>query len=316
MGITIDANTYLLCSLFNISYKKITHQYSGMTVEEIMEAEAEQGNTAAANFDKTVLNDPIKLIELFQLKDPGNKFAILRNMNEHDLEELLPLLEQADLIMGLNFFTKDKLLVLMEDLPKEQLVKFTLEMFSPEHLMQLMPEYHMNRVLMSTEMKENKGLELKCLESINPEILAQMIEAATGQEAAGVGEPGLNGKPVFDKKAMLEQLATLPDDKFQDAILSMPKVTKQDFILQMTKENPKIFELFDAHAYTSIINSRKEKEDMIKAANVIETEHLVKMMEELPKDLTAVVLTQIDTRKFADVLLANFKNILSEIVAA
>jgi hypothetical protein len=31
------------------------------------------------------------------------------------------------------------------------------------------------------------------------------------------------------------------------------------------------------------------------------------MLEELPKDLTAVVLTQIDTKKFADVLLANFK---------
>lgn len=315
MSISIDVNTYLLCSLFNINSRKLSGEYAGMSIEEIMEAEAKQGNTAAAKFDQTILSDPVKLIEFMQLNNPGNKFAILSNMNSSDLEDLLPLLNQDDLVAGLNFFTKDKLLKLVEQLPKDQLVNYTFQMFSPEQLMQLMPEDEINKVLQSSDMQQCKGLELKYLQSMKPEILAQMIEAATGEQAMGVGEVGLDGKPSFDKDAMMAQMASLPDDKFQDALLNMPKATKQDFMLKMAKENPKIFEMFQASAYTGIIGGKKDKQDMIKAANVIQPEQLVKMMKELPKDLTAVILTQIDTKKFADVLLSKFKNILSQIVA-
>ena len=51
--------------MFNISRKKLSDVYAGMSIEEIMKAEAQQGNTAAAKFDSAVLNDPIKLIKLF-----------------------------------------------------------------------------------------------------------------------------------------------------------------------------------------------------------------------------------------------------------
>lgn len=315
MGIAIDANIYLLCSLFNINTRKLSGEYSGKTIEEIMEAEAAQGNVAAENFDKTILHDPIKLIELIQLNDPNNKFAILSNMNESDLDELLPLLQQEDLVAGLNFFSKEKLLKLMGQLPMEQLVNYTFQMFSPEQLMTFMPEQEIDKVLQSTEMMDLKGLQLKTLATMKPEILAQMIEAATGEQAAGVGEVGMDGKPTFDKVAMMTQMASLPDDQYQDALLSMPKQAKQAFILKMGKENPKIFEFFDPEAYTKIIGGKKEKQDMIKAAKVIEPEQLVKMLEELPKDLTAVVLTQIDPKKFADVLLSKFKDIIGELIA-
>lgn len=313
MSITIDTDMYLLCSLFNINYKKITNEYSGMTVEQIMEAEAAQGNTEAAKFDREILSNPVKLIELFQLNDPGNKFAILNNMNEDDLEDLLPLLDKSDLVMGLNFFTKDKLLEMAEDLPKEQLIKFTFQMFSPEQVMQLLPEEQLNKILTSTDL--DKNLQLKYLKDMNPEILAQMIEAATGQPVAGAEDVGLDGKANLDGQALFVQISNLSDDKFQDAMLSMPKQAKRDFVLKLVNENPKLYLSVDAQAYTDIVNQRKEKEDIVRSANVIKPEQLVKMLVELPRDLTAVVLTQIDTKKFADVLLANFKNILSEIVA-
>lgn len=313
MSITIDTNMYLLFSLFNISLKKVAGEYSGMTVEEIMKAEAEKGNSEAAKFDKEVLNNPVKLIELFQLKDPANKFAILSNMNEHDLEELLPYLNQEDLVHGLNFFTKDKLLNMAEDLPKDQLVNFTMQMFSPEQLMQFLPEEQLNNILTSTDI--SKDVEIKYLKTLKPEVMAQMIEAATGKPAAGTGEVGLDGKPSFDTKMLLTQLTNLPDDKFQEAMLSMPKASKQGFVLHLLNENSKLYQSVDSDAYTNIINQRKEKEDIVKASNVIEKEQLVGMLEELPQDLTAVVLTQIDTKQFADILIKNFKNILNEIVA-
>lgn len=309
--ITLDTNISLLCNIFHISRQKLSDEYSGMTIEEIMKAEAAQGNVAAANFDKEILNDPIKLMEVFKLDDVGNKFAILNNMSERDLEDLLPYLDQASLMMGLNFFTKDKLLVLVEKLPKDQLVNLTFQMFSPEQLMYYMPEEQLNKFLMSPEI--DKGMMEKYLPTLKPEILAQMLEATTGMPVGG--ETRMDGSVSFDKQSLLGQLMSMPEDKFREAMVNMPPVNKQDFILRMTNDNPKLFMLFDSSAYTGVIGQRKNKQDIIKSSNVIEPEQLVKMLEKLPRDLTAIVLTQIDPKVFADILIANFKDILSEIVA-
>lgn len=336
--ITLNTDIYLICSMFNVSRKKLADEYSGMSIEEIMQTEAQQGNTAAANFDKAVLSNPIKLIELFQLNSPENKYAILSNMSEHDLEELLPLLDKSDLVAGLNFFTKDKLLAMTQELPIEQLINMTFQMFSPEQIIQLMPEEQLNKLLSSPEM--DKGLEIKYLQTMKPEILAQMLEATLGQplseiqsqggmqgqnnagsqlasenSGAMVGRTSLDGQTSLNRQAILNQIISLPDDKFQEAMINIPPANKRAFIYKMTQEQPKLFQMFDPAAYTNIIDQKKQKEDMIKAANVIEPEQLVKMAKELPQDLTAVLLTQMDTNKFADVLLSSFKEIIKQIAA-
>lgn len=312
--ITLDTDMYLLCSLFNISSQKLSGIYAGKSVEDIMEAEAAQGNTAAANFDKTILNDPVKLAELFQLNNVGNKFAILSNMSQADLEDLLPLLNQQDLIIGLNYFTKDKLIDMDEDLPKEQLVRLMFEMFSPEQIMQLMPEEQLNKVLKNPNM--DKSLEIKYLATLKPEILAQMYEATTGMQAPTIGNTGnVSGSPTFDTQKLLAMITSLPADKFQEAMINIPPQNKREFVLRIAKEDPRVFLMFDSHAYTKIISSEKQKEDIIRASSVIDQDQLVKMMTHLPKDLMAVLLTQIDTQKFAAILCENFKNILSQIVA-
>lgn len=311
--ITLDVNLNLLCNMFNISPKKISDEYSNMSIEDIMQAEAAQGNTAAANFDLTILNDPIKLVKFFRLDEVGNKYAILSNMSEGDLEDLLPLLSPEDLAMGLNFFSKDKLLELVATLPKEELLKYTFEMFSPEQVMKLMPEEAMNKVLMSSDI--DRGLEIKYLQMLNPAILAKMLELTTGETPQGVGEAGLDGQRSFDKNALLNQLVSLPDDQFKKALVNMPEEAKRAFMFGMAKENPKIYEMFDSKAYADIIGFKKNKGEMIKSAVVIKPEELVKMIAKLPKELMSVVLTQIDPKKFADVLIASFKDILKQITA-
>jgi len=312
MGITLNVDTYLLCSMFNISTKKLSGEYSGKSIEEIMQAEAAQGNVAAASFDKEILSDPAKLIEFFKLNNVGNVYSILSNMSEKDLKDLLPKLDKADMVAGLNFFTKDKLLDLVSKLPPEQLVKMVFEMFSPEQLMQLMPETQLNKFLKSDKL--DKGMELRYLKSMKPEILAQMLEAATGQQVGTA--TGLDGKMQgLSSSSLSSQIASLPDDKFQEAMQNIPPQNKRDFILKMAKEDPKLFQLFEPSAYANIIGSRKEKQDIVKSASVIDPEQLLKMLQQLPKDLTAVVMTQIDPNKFANVLMTNFKDILSQICA-
>lgn len=337
MSITIDADKHLLCSLFKINYLKLSNEYQGMSVEEIMKAEAAQGNTAATNYSAEILSNPKKLIELFKLTDTGNKYAILNNMSEHDLDEMLPLLNQADLMQGLNFFTKDKLLKMAEELPKEQLVNYTFQMFSQEQIMQYLPEGQINKMLMSTDMDIDQ--EKKQLMSVKPQVLAVMLESVMGKPIEELQNPGggvvkelsdktgvkgdkpmitsydMNGQPNYNAQAIYEQLVNLPADKFQDAMLAMPKQNKRDFVGKLAKLNPKLYLAVDAHAYTDIISQRKDKDDLVKASSVLKPEQLIKMLQHLPKDLTAVVLTQIDENKFADKLLAGFKNILRELIA-
>lgn len=316
MGITLNTDMYMLCSLFDVSAQKIYSQYSGMSVEEIMKAEAESGNSKAANFDSEVLSNPAKLVELFQLNNVGNKYQLLSNMNEHDLQQLLPLLDPSDMIAGLQFFDKEKLLSLTESLPKDQLLKYTQDMFSQEQLMQLMPESQLNKMLSSTDM--DKQSEMSALKSLNPAILSQMYEAATGQsmqvEENSTNMDGSKNTAAISSN-VLGQLQGLSDDKFQEAILNMPPASKKNFSLIMVQSNPKLLDSIDSSAYSNIIGQKKDKQDMLRSANTIEPEQLVKMLEKLPKDLTAVVLTQIDPMKLANVLQSNFKQILSQVVA-
>ena len=71
-------------------------------------------------------------------------------MDDKQLEGLLPLMEKNDLVQGLNYFTQDKLLKLLEELPPEQLVKTVLELFSQEEVIQFMPEDQLDKLLTSS----------------------------------------------------------------------------------------------------------------------------------------------------------------------
>ena len=56
------------------------------------------------------------------------------------------------------------------------------------------------------------------------------------------------------------------------------------------------------------------KGDKIKLMSSLDSEFLIPMIQELPVDLTQIVLTQIDPKEFADILTDDFKNILSSVV--
>ena len=56
------------------------------------------------------------------------------------------------------------------------------------------------------------------------------------------------------------------------------------------------------------------KEDKIKMMSKLDPEFLVPMIQELPVDLTQIVLTQIDPKDFSEILAEDFQNILSSVV--
>lgn len=299
--IVIDTDISLLVKKLNITQAQL-QQYGTMSVEEIVEAEAEKGNTKAVEYATELFTTPEKLVKIFKLSDPNNKLEILGEMTAQQLYLFLPEMEEADISQGLKFFTQDKLLAMLEKIPPEQIVNTVFEMFSKEEVIEYLPEEQLNKFLTSTDIEKNKVMEH--MKSIPPEYIAQMIENITGQEVK-----------EMDQDKMLAQVRDFNPLEFKDALVSLQPIAKQQLTLGLAKEHTELFQLFDPHAYANMISTYKQQPELVKAMAVIEEDQKVKMLKELPNDLLAIVITQIDAEDFADILINKCPEILAQIVA-
>lgn len=300
MSLVISSTLEYLQSRLNLSTEKM-QTYSDKTIEEILEAEAAQGNQAAVQLAADMFSDPNQLVELFQLADPQNKLVIMQAMTSAQLEKLVPMLEPDDLVQGLQFFTQDSLLDLLKEIPKEELVKTVFEMFSQQQVIEFMPEKQLDKLLTSTDM--DKDMLLENLKSIPEMYLQQIIESVTGEEAQG------------SSADLVRQIGQMGDLNYKNAITNLQPTQKQELTLSLTSREPKLYEKFDTDAYTHMIARERDKDETVKSMGVIKPEYLQKMMDKLPQDLLAVVVTQIDTDKFADALINKFPELLAQFIA-
>ncbi len=301
MSLVIDSNIEYIQNALSISPVKFQEEYANMSVEEIIEAEAAQGNQQAIKLAQELTTNVNLVMELFELADPNNKYMILSELTALQLRQFLPQMEEKDLLQGLYFFTDDKLMKMLEEIPPEQLVNTVFEMFSQEEIVQLMPEEQLDKFLTSTDIDKNKIL--KHMQSIPPEYVAQVLEQITGQAVESM-----------DSIDLSKQFGELNPLEYQDALKAFQPTQKQQLVLSLGKEHNEWFQLFDPHAYTTIINREKQKPEVIKAMSVIEPEHIQKMIEELPNDLLSIVITQIDTEKFAEILMNEFPEVIADII--
>ena len=301
MSLIIDSNLEYLQSVLHISKVTFEEKYANKSIDEIVEAEAAQGNQEAIKLAQQLTTNVNLVMELFDLADTNNKYMILREMGAQQLQVFLPEMEEKDLLQGLLFFTEDKLMKMLEELPSEQLVKTVFEMFSKEEIVQLLPEEQLDKFLTSTDIDKNKIL--KHMQSIPPEYVAQVLEQITGQAHEGMDSIDLSKK--FGELNPLE---------FKDAITAFQPTQKQQLVLSLGKEHEEWFQLFDANAYTKVINREKQQPEVVKAMSVIEPEYIQNMISELPNDLLSIVITQIDTEKFADILMNQFPEIMAQII--
>ena len=299
--IIIDTDLTTLMQKLNISASKM-QEYSMMSVEDIVEAEAAAGNQEAVAYARELFTNPDQLVKIFKLADPKNKLEILEEMTAQQLALFLPEMEESDLTEGLKYFTQDKLLAMLESIPPEQLVNTVMEMFSEEEVIRLMPNRELDNFLTSTEV--DKGNVLKHLQSIPEEYLAQMIEGVTGEEC--------KDKSSFD---MVNQIDRFNPLQYKDALFSMQPTQKQQLTLALANQHPELYQVFSPEAYTDMIHAQKQKPEMVKAMDVIEPEEKIKMLEELPNDLLSMVITQLDSQDFAYTLINRFPDVLAEIIA-
>ncbi len=303
MSITIDANLSVIQNKLSISTARMA-MYAEKSVDEIIESEAKAGNNKALKFAKELSSNPQNLIKAFSLDDPSQKLAILQEMNEKDIMEIMPNIEKEGLMLGLNFFTQEKMLYLLEDAPIEEVVNMSLEVLPLQQILDMIPSKELDKFVENKDL--DKNLVLNFIDKLDPEVLAQMIETVTGVP--------LNDANL-DPQAMTKMIAGFDKDTYLDAMVAMDSDAKRSLIAMMSKKEPEILQLFDAKNYTKSL-ALLQKPDMMKGTVALEPETMVEMLSNLPKELLAIVATQIDTKEFAEVLIKKHQDLLAEMIAA
>ncbi len=301
MSLVIDSNLEYLQNILHISNVTFEEKYADMSVEDIIEAEAAAGNQYAIELAQELTSNTSLIMELFDLADTENKYMILRELTSQQLQVFLPEMEEKDLLQGLLFFTQDKLMKMLEELPPEQLVNTVFEMFSQEEIVKFMPDEQLNKFLTSSEIDKNKIL--KHMQSIPEEYVAQVLEQITGESHENMNSYDLSKK--FGELNPLE---------YKDALMAFQPTQKQQLVLSLGKEHEEWFQLFDADAYTKIINREKQQPEVVKAMSVIEPEYIQNMIKELPNDLLSLVITQMDTEQFSEILMNEFPEVIADII--
>jgi len=296
--IQLNVDYTLLNRFFGISPQKIA-QYRNKDIDEIMQLEAAQGNKKAEDYEK-ILTDPDKLLEIFKLTNIENRFLILQNLSEHDLDNLLPYLKQEQLAVGLNFFTEEKLMEMASELPMEPLIEMIFEKFEMFDILTLMDDESMNQFLMQPD-AERKYAQ-KYFESLDDKSLEMIMVQSFGEEFKDK-----------DRKDYLGHLENLDNTKFNNFLINMERESKINLINGMVGEEPDLLLLFEPEDLVAPMNLLM-KQDKVKLMSTLDPEFLIPMIQELPMDLTQIVVTQIDPRDFSEILARDFKDILSSVV--
>ena len=295
--IQLNLDLNYLSQYFEISTRRL-NEYASKSIEEVMELEEQQGNSAAA-FISSAMQNPQKLAKLLQLMDPKNRFLIIRNLSENDLAKLIPYLEQDDLLWGLRYFRVDKIIEMHNKRPTEVLLSVVMQNFTLKEIFELMPTQEMNKFLENDEVERRDVM--KYFESLDPSELEEILVEQFG--------PQIKEK---NQEEQLKFLEAMKDDDFTKMLQRMKRKDKVNLMVSLCKEKPQLMEQINPEDITRPMRTM-EKHDILKSMEVLDPEFLIPMVEELPPDLLQVVATQIDPIVFAQVLIDEFPDVLSKI---
>lgn len=299
--IRIDLNLRYLTDRYNIGAEQLK-LYRNKSLSEIMEIEAAKGNDAASKFNINIFSNPMELVRIFQLMNPENRYKIISNMCYSDKLKLISMLETGEMLMGLKFFQKDKILKMLEKVDKADLLNVILQKYSFENFMKMIPEELQNKFFDARKITPEKIM--KGVQYLEPEQMARMIENVTGIPQQGK-----------EKDELMKTMWQMKPEMLKNAVKSLEQKEKAFVMYKMAKEDPKVMQELDVQAYIIPLEQLK-KNDLIQAMNVLKPDDLIDMLSELPEDLMAVTATQIDPEKFAKLLATDFSDILSEIGAS
>lgn len=288
MSLVIDANMKLFAERLHISSSRMINDYGLSSIDEIIKAEAERGNSHAVMHAREYYSSPDKLVEIFKLTDVENKFAIIHNMDESNRLKLLPFLNNHDLVMGLYFFTREKLLEMMLEVNIVELVRVALAAFPKEQIMEMLTEEDLACFFMNQDLPKEAVVEQ--LKLMPPDVMQKFVEGITGQPA-----------DQTDPMELINSLAELPDDKFGKFMACIDPDVQRQLVYQLTEDDPRYFTLFPNITFVNML-STLNKQEMVAPMVMLDKETLIGINSILPPDLMSIVAAQIDTADFAKFL--------------
>ena len=303
MSIKIDANLSVLQNKLSISSSRMA-LYAEKSMDEIIESEAKAGNNRAVQYARELYGNASQLVKAFSLDNPSNKLVILQELNEKDIMEIMPNIDKEGLMLGLNFFTQDKMLKLLEEAPIEEVVNMALEVLPLGDILEMIPSKDLDKFVQNKDLDE--ALVFDFLDQLAPEVLAQMVETVTGVPLE---------EESLDPKELTKMIQGFDKDTYLDSMVAMDADAKRQLIGLMAKKDPEILQLFEAKSYTNSL-ATLQKPDMMKGTIALTPETMVEMLVELPKELLSIVATQIDAKEFAEILVKKHQDILESVIAA
>ena len=299
MAIVIDANMALFAERLHISSSRMNQEYGLKTIDEIIEAEAAQGNTQAVQYAREMYNSPEKLIKIFRLASIENKFVLIQSMDPETRQEVLPLLEKEDLVMGLYFFNQDKLLEMLSQVESEELIGVVFDAFPPEQVIAMIPEEDLAMFFQSQEL--DKYLIADALNNLPSDVKQSFLEGITGQSYDKISDP----------QGVIDGIIALPEDKFKDFMSQIDPDVQRHLVYQITSDDPQYFQLFSNQMYVDMLGTLM-KNDMVPSMVALEKETLMNMVSILPDDLLSTVASQVDTEEFAKFLIEGHMEFLEK----
>ena len=296
MSLVIDANMRVFADKLNITSSRMINDYGLSTVDEIIKAEAAQGNSKAIQHAKEYYHSPEKLIEIFKLANVENKFVIINEMDEQTRLKLLPMLNPEDLVMGLYFFTQDKLLAMLMQVDIEELVRVILEAFPFEQIIKMLTEEDLENFFLNKDLKKEDVV--KQLNALPHDVMQKFIEGVTGRPASET-----------NPEELINSLAALPDDKFSKFMSKIDPDVQRQLVFQLTKEEPDYLTLFKNETYVNML-ATMQKSDMVPPMVMLNKDTLIEMVTILPPELLSIIAAQIDTKEFAKFLQHGHMDIL------
>ncbi len=297
MTISLNTDQYYLQNQLNISTSRMRN-YADMSIDDIIEAEAESGNTVAKDYGRKLFGNVDELIQTFQLDDPTNKYNIINQMSAEQRNKVLDLLDAEDMVIGLNFFTQEKLEQMLGKVSVAESANVAIEAFPMEQLIKMIPEEELEQFFMSSEVRKNDVTAQ--LSNLDPELLIQMTEGMTGQAADS-----------NDLSKLLAQISSLPDKQFKETMASMEPEIQQNIIFQMANEDKDTLLNFSNQTFTNMV-SKLQKPDMVKSMIALDSDSLQIMTKQLPEDLFSIVATQVDTKQLAKLLIDRCPDVLEK----
>lgn len=302
---TIDAILAMRQDPYMLAIKR-TNKNAFYSIDKLTEAQAAeaprtQHNQRMEPDTKSKDVDFKAIVEQLKLFMPANRLKVLMRMKAADLLALLETLQNDKMVIGLKFFNKKKLLGFVLALPKEDLLKMLLKIFSKEELVAMMPMKEFKKFFESTKISQD--MFIKVFKTMPKHLLAQILEGITGVATGNQSQEELIKKlGMFNKSFLIE------------GIMGLGKKQVAEVAGQFIKMDENLMSEFSKAAFFRPI-AMMPKNAIAGLMEVLKPEQLIGMLSELPQNMMAQLGTLVDPSMLSEALLKSQKGLLASLVA-